>query len=140
MLGLDYKYLFNRYPWQTRTSQEVLIDSEMLHLNFWYVLLTSWLSPSLNVNPLGEWGFSVLFVVLLPAKWMCGRSQFGNGGKDLPAALATSAVEMFWRFECTLKVTAGPRTLEEIIKKCKIHNQETWHNIPYQNRFLKRPY
>lgn len=43
--------------------------------------------------------------------------------KDLPAVLATSAVEMFWRFECTLKVTAGPSTLEEIIKKCKISNQ-----------------
>lgn len=112
----------------------------MLHLNFRYVLLTSRLSPSLNVSPLGEGGVSVLFVVLLSAKWTCGRSQFGNGGKDLPAALATSAVEMFWRFECTLKVTAGPSTLEEIIEKCKIHNKETWHNIPYQNRFLKRTY
>lgn len=69
-----------------------------------------------------------------------GGHSLGMEDKDLPAALATSAVEIFWRFECTLKVTAGPSTLEEIIKKCKIHNQETWRNIPYQNRFLKRTY
>lgn len=67
---------------------------------------------------LGEQDVSVQFLGPLPAKQMCGRSQFRNGEQGLlPAALATSAVEMFWRFECTLKVTAGPSTLEEIIKK-----------------------
>lgn len=113
----------------------------MLRSDFPYVPLTSRLPPSLNVNLLGEWDVSVLYVVLLPAKRARGRSQVGNRGQGLlPAALATSAVEMFWRFECTLKVTAGPSTLEEIIKKLKIHNQETWHNIAYQNRFLRRNY
>lgn len=33
----------------------------------------------------------------------------------LPAALVTSAVVMFWMLAFTLKVTAGPKTLEEII-------------------------
>lgn len=33
----------------------------------------------------------------------------------LPVALMTSAVVMFWMLALTLKVTAGPKTLEEII-------------------------
>lgn len=33
----------------------------------------------------------------------------------LPVALMTSAVVMFWILALTLKVTAGPKTLEEII-------------------------
>lgn len=69
-----------------------------------------------------------------------GGHSLGKEDKNLPASLATSAVEIFWRFESTRKVTAGPSTLKEIIKKSEIHNQETWHNIPYQNRFLKRTY
>ena len=35
----------------------------------------------------------------------------------LPAAFATSAIVTFWMLGLTLKVTAGPRTLEEIIRK-----------------------
>lgn len=35
----------------------------------------------------------------------------------LPAAFATSAVVTFWALGLTLKVTAGPRTLEEIVPK-----------------------
>lgn len=35
----------------------------------------------------------------------------------LPAALVTSAVVMFWMLALTLKITAGPKTLEKIIKE-----------------------
>lgn len=38
-------------------------------------------------------------------------------GTALPAAFATSAVVTFWTLALTLKVTAGPRTLQETIEK-----------------------
>lgn len=68
MLGLDCKSLINPFPWQTKKTQPVLTDSEMLHFNFPYVPLTSWLSSFLNVSLLGEWDVSVLFVMLLLTK------------------------------------------------------------------------
>lgn len=90
--------------------------SEMLNLNF-HVPLTSQPSLPLNASLLGEQDVSVVSAVVLTLNRHGGGHSLGKEDKDLPASLATSAVEIFWRFECTRKVTAGPSTLKEIIKK-----------------------
>ena len=43
----------------------------------------------------------------------------------LPAALMTSAVVMFWMLALTLKVTAGPKTLEKTSFRKKVISTST---------------
>lgn len=100
--------------------------------------LTSQLSLPLNVILLGEQDVSVLSAVVLTAKQMWVVTVWERRIRTYLLLWQHLQLKYFGGLKALGRSQLVPAHWKRLLKKCEIHNQETWHNIPYQNRFLKR--